>query len=341
MLRANVLGQPTQDNALFVTADSGNGQTRLLLDCGGHTLGALPLCEVQATDHLLFSHLHMDHVAGFDDFFRVNFDRQTRENHLWGPPGAAQILAHRLRGYWWNHAPQMQATWRIHEVDDAAVHTWRLELHEAFEVAHDEGRAPRSGPLIRTPQVSVDAVPLQHQGPCLGYVLREPGRVNVDAAALSRLGLTPGAWLAALKAGAEHVDIAGERRPAAPLRAELLREEAGDSLAYLTDFLLNEGELARLARLLAGVQTLYLEAQYAPADAALAARHHHTTTEQGATLAARAGAQDLVLLHLSRRYREADWREMLRAAQTIFPAARFPGGWLTADAGASVPAASL
>lgn len=328
MLSAAVLGQPTRDNALWVTADSGKGQTRLLLDCGGHTLDTLPLHEVQATDHLLFSHLHMDHVAGFDDFFRVNFDRQSRENHLWGPPGAAQILAHRLQGYWWNHAPQLRATWRIHEVDDAAVHTWRFELHEAFEIAHDEGRTPRTGPLIETPHLRVDAVPLQHQGPCLGYVLREPGRVNVDPAGLTRLDLTPGPWLAALKAGAEEVEIAGERRPAAPLRAELLREEAGDSLAYLTDFLLDEAELDRLAPLLAGVRTLYLEAQYAPADADLAARNHHTTTEQGATLAARAGAQELVLLHLSRRYREADWREMLRAAQAIFPAARFAESWL-------------
>lgn len=100
MLRAQVLGTPGGDNSLFVTADSGQGVTRLLFDCGGRTLDSLPFSEVMQLDHLFFSHLHMDHVPGFDEFFRVNFGRTSRENHLWGPPGAARILGHRFRGYW-------------------------------------------------------------------------------------------------------------------------------------------------------------------------------------------------------------------------------------------------
>ena len=61
MLKVQVLGRPTGDNALRVTADSGQGQTRLLLDCGETTLNALNallLTELQAIDHLLFSQLH-------------------------------------------------------------------------------------------------------------------------------------------------------------------------------------------------------------------------------------------------------------------------------------------
>lgn len=327
MLRTEVLGRPTADNALLVTADSGQRLTRLLFDCGGQTLDALALSDVQAIDHLFFSHLHMDHVAGFDQFFRANFDRQTRENHLWGPPETARILAHRLRGYWWNHAPQMRGTWHIHEIAADMVQTWRFELHEAFELAHDEGQTPRQRPVLNLPDLSVEALDLQHQGPSLGYVVREAGKLKVDSAALGRLGLRPGAWLSHLKAGAATVDPGTGRQDAAPLRAALLSEEVGDSVAYLTDFLLDEAELTRLAPLLRGVQTLYAEAQYAPADAELAARHHHTTTVQVAKLAANAGAQALTLLHLSRRYRPEDWADMLRAAQAIFPATRFPVGW--------------
>ncbi|MDB5046589.1 MAG: ribonuclease, partial [Deinococcus sp.] len=87
-------------------------------------------------------------------------------------------------------------------------------------------------------------------------------------------------------------------------------------------------EQERLAPKLAGVQTLYMEAQYLPEDAALAERHQHTTVEQGAALAAAAGVENLVLLHLSRRYRPERWPEFLAAARAIFPATEFPAGWL-------------
>lgn len=324
-----MLGAPTRDNALWVTADSGQGQTRLLLDCGEDTLDGLPLAEIQATDHLLFSHLHMDHVAGFDSFFRATFDRTTRPNHIWGPLGTARILWHRFQGYWWNYAPELHATWYVHDVDSAEVRTFRFEAHEAFEEMHGAGTRPLAGPLLTTPEVSVEVLPLSHQGLCLGYVLREPDRVTVDPARLTALGLKGGPWLAQLKAGGTGtLDVHGVPHDAEALRAHLLRREAGESAAYLTDFLLNAAEQARLAPLLTGVGTLYAEAQYAPEDADLAARHEHTTVTQVAALARAAGVRNLCLLHLSRRYGRGRWPELLGAARSIFPDTHFPAGWL-------------
>lgn len=331
MLRTQVLGQIGWDNALLVTADNGQGLTRLLLDCGGQTLDAVPLGEIQQIDHLLFSHLHMDHVAGFDAFFRVNFERTNKENHIWGPPGTAKIIGHRFQGYWWNHAPDIQGTWFVHDVSAHTIQTFRFEAQEAFAVAHDLGREAHSGVIWQTPQVSVEVLPLQHQGLSLGYVLREPARVNVNMAALGQLGLKGGPWLAQLKAGARGMlDVNGVQYDTEELRAQLLQQDLGQSAAYLTDFLLDEAELQRLAPLLSGVQQLYLEAQYAPEDTELAAKNHHTTALQGAALAKRSGAQKLTLLHLSRRYQPAQWREMLQAARTVFPAAQFPEGWTDA-----------
>ena len=75
MLKVDVLGRPAEDNALWATLDGGQGQTRLLLDCGAGTLDAVPFSHLQAVDAVLFSHLHMDHVGGFDTLFRAIFDR--------------------------------------------------------------------------------------------------------------------------------------------------------------------------------------------------------------------------------------------------------------------------
>lgn len=328
MLNATVLGKPAHDNALWVEAGRGNGLTRLLLDCGSHTLDGLSLSDIMQTDHLLLSHLHIDHIAGFDDFFRVNFERASKPNHIWGPPGCARILGHRFQGFWWSHAAEMRSSWHVHEVDDTHIHTWRFEAHEAFTHAHDEGLQARSGPILHNGHLSVEAVTLRHHGPCLGYLVREPEQLKVNTAALAAAGLKAGPWLSRLKeGGAEVLDIDGVPHDAAALRSQLLEVQRGDSLAYLTDFLLDETETARLAALLGGIHTLYLEAQYAPGDAELALKNHHTTVQQGATLAQRSGVQDLVLLHLSRRYRPADWSQMLGAAQALFPAARFPAHW--------------
>jgi ribonuclease Z len=52
-LSFQVLGDPTRDNVLLVTIDSGQAVSRLLFDCGEGCLSRLPFGEVQAIDHLL------------------------------------------------------------------------------------------------------------------------------------------------------------------------------------------------------------------------------------------------------------------------------------------------
>ncbi|MFC6592053.1 DNA polymerase beta superfamily protein [Deinococcus lacus] len=248
MLTIEVLGQPAQDNALWVQADNGQGITRLLLDCGAATVSGLPMAEIQQIDHLLLSHLHIDHIAGFDDFFRVNFDRRTKENHIWGPPETARILGHRFQGFWWNHAPDHRASWLVHEVGAEEIRTFRFEAGEAFAHAHPVGTRQREDCLIETPQLRVDALNLQHHGTSLGFLLREPERANVSAAKMRELGLKGGPWLAQLKAGeAATVQVGEQVWDAQELRQRLLEVSPGESAAYLTDFLLNDTELARLA----------------------------------------------------------------------------------------------
>ncbi|ACO47737.1 MBL fold metallo-hydrolase [Deinococcus deserti] len=329
MLQAQVLGRPGEDNALWVTADSGQGRKRLLLDCGAGTLTALPFAEFQAVDHLLFSHLHMDHVGGFDDFFRATFDRAGRENHVWGPPGTAQILSHRFQGYWWNFAPELRGTWLVHDVSAEEVQSFRFEAHEAFAVMHCAGTRGHQGTIIQTAEVSVQVVPLLHHGTSLGFILREPDRLTVDREALAQSKLSPGPWLTQLKHGVSgKLEIQGTVHDAAALAAKLMSREPGDSLAYFTDFLLDESELRRLSVALQNVQSLYAEAQYAPEDSELACRHHHTTVSQVARLAAAAEVKHLTLLHLSRRYRPDRWNDLLGTVRQTFPSASFPDGWI-------------
>ena len=129
-LSFQVLGGAGRDNALLVTVDSGQAVSRLLFDCGDGCLWQLPFGDIQTIDHLCFSHLHMDHVGGFDTFFRCTFNRTAKENHLWGPPRTATILQHRVQGFIWNLVGEQQATWRVHDLHPGRIHTRRFELAE-------------------------------------------------------------------------------------------------------------------------------------------------------------------------------------------------------------------
>jgi ribonuclease Z len=331
-LHVTILGEPGGDNALFVSVNRGQRIHRLLLDCGEVGLATLPLTDVRSLDHLLLSHLHMDHIGGFDSLFRQTFSRGAeRPLHVWGPPETARIIHHRLRGFMWNLTERLEGSWVVHDVGPQQVTATRFEAAEAFAVAHPAGEAPRAGPIIATDDYTIEALDLDHGTPCLGYLLREPPRRNVDPARLAALGLAPGPWLRTVRAPRPGepatVEVEGEQRPLAELRDALLAEAPGTSLAYLTDFRLDAAELARLAASLRGVDTLVCEAQYRAADAVLAARARHLTTEQAGALAAACEARELVLIHLSERYSRAEVPVILAEAQAIFPRARLPEGW--------------
>jgi ribonuclease Z len=330
-LSFQVLGRAGRDNALLVEVDSGQALSRLLFDCGDGCLWDLPFGAIQGIDHLLFSHLHMDHVGGFDTFFRCTYNRTAKPNHVWGPPDTGAILQHRFRGFLWNLHEGQEVSWRVHDFHAAQVTTQRFELAEAFAQAHAEGPRLYEGTFLEGPGFTVAALLMCHGTPSIASVVRETGRVNVDTAMLAKLGLRPGPWLQRVRgpraSDTETIDVGGTPRRLVELQDALLRTTPGDSVAYLTDFRLDASAEEQLTEVLRGVTTVVCESQYRHADLDLARRNYHLTATQAATVARRAGVSRLVLFHLSDRYRPEEWRELLTEAQAIFPATMFPDHW--------------
>lgn len=75
------------------------------------------------------------------------------------------------------------------------------------------------------------------------------------------------------------------------------------------------------------MKTVVCESQYRHADHELAKRNSHMTATLAAELAKSAGVGELVLFHLSERYNEDEWKEMMEEARKIFPNTRFPEQW--------------
>jgi ribonuclease Z len=325
-----VLGAPGRDNALFVRVSTGQAIHRLLFDCGEGCLSSLEYAEVRDVDHLFFSHLHMDHIGGFDTFFRATYNQAPK--CVWGPPRTGEILHHRLRGFMWNLYEGEPGMWYVHDIHPDAVRRARFAEAEAFAVAHPDGTLPHDdAPLLEDPAYTIRALEMDHHTPSMAYVVREKPRLNVDAGRLAALELPPGPWLKQLKEPlsdeASDVQIAGARHEWAELRRALLTETRGDSIAYLTDFLLDEAARARLAVALRGCDTVVCECQYRDADLDLATRNRHMAAKQVAALARDAGIGKLILFHVSDRYRPHEWLELLAEARAIFPSTFFPAHW--------------
>ncbi|MEM9140146.1 MAG: MBL fold metallo-hydrolase [Pseudomonadota bacterium] len=326
----NVLGDRSRDNALLVCIDSGQKQTTLLFDCGEGCLSGLGYGAIQAIDGLFFSHLHMDHIGGFDSYFRCTFDRTSKANRIWGPKDATRILQHRFQGFVWNLVDGKPGAWIVEDIEESGISTARFDLGEAFATRHDAGHRPFEGQVIETTEYTVDAFVMDHGIDSIAYLVREQPRSNIDMDEVADLGLKPGPWMQALKSSDsknETVEIDGTPVPLADLRSRLLRETPGDSIAYLTDFYLDEAEIARLAPSLQGCKTLVCEAQYRHADLELARKNRHMTVTNTAKLARAAEVEALILFHISERYDLAEQDAMLDEARAIFPNTAFPAHW--------------
>ena len=333
-LSFEVLGQPGRDNALFVKIDTGQAVTRLLFDCGDGCPHAMPFAELTAVDHLFFSHLHMDHVAGFDQFFRATFTREAKPNVVYGPAGTAEILHHRFRGFLWNLvADSTPVNWNVVELWPDATREFQFRLTEGFRTSHPVGTGPSVDPTLFGDGFTVESHIMDHGTPSVAYVVRELPRLNVDAEKMKAKGFAPGPWVKRLRgpkaAPGETIDIKGEAVSLAALQDELLVTTPGDSIAYLTDFRMDDAARAYIAEHCKGVNTIVCECQYRTADHDLAVRNMHMAADEVALMASAAGAGRLILFHVSDRYTRAEYPDLLAEARAIFPNTSFPAGWVS------------
>lgn len=330
-----ILGRAGADNALHVVVDSGQARESLLFDCGEGCLDGLRASEVQAVDHIAFSHFHMDHVSGFDGFFRQNYNRPDVPVSVWGPPETIGRMGHRFQSFVWNLHADQPGEWIVREIGPETIGSARFFTSEAF-ACHRQPDRPYPVPVVQQASFwRLEARALPHGSiPSMAYRVVESPRRNIDPLALHRCGYLPGPWLKEVVDEAEGdeanlVEVAGRAVRVGEIRQELLVTTPGASVAWLTDFRVEPGsrEWDDLVAWLRGTTTLVCECQYRASDAALAVKNAHMTADLAGRLAAEAGAGGLVLQHLSRRYRTDDWIAMRDEARAFFPRAELPAEW--------------
>jgi len=304
------------DPGLYV--DFRDERRALLFDLGD--ISVLPPRKLMRLSHVFVTHTHMDHFAGFDHLLRVVLGRKPCVV-LFGGPGFAAQVEHKVRAYTWNV---------VHRYDELVIDVCQIgtdgrglrtrfssrsnfarESDAPFDlgddVLHDEATFRVRGRFV------------DHDVPCLAYAIEEKAHVNVAKDRLAALGVSTGPWLRELKhavlAGAPETtpidvqwrDRDGEHamtRPVSELRHLILDVVPGQRVGYVTDLRYTEANVEALIRLLAGVDLLFIESVFLDEDADHAARKNHLTARNAGEIARRVGAQAVVPFHFSPRYQE-------------------------------------
>ncbi len=328
-----ILGEAFKDNALFVKIDTGNKVYKFLLDCGQDCLNSLSNKEISEVDHLLISHFHMDHIAGFEEFFRLNYKRKDPVN-VSGPAETIRIMGNRFNGYIWNLIKGQKGEWAINELTENEIIQASYYPADCFSEVHKISKESSKGIVFENNDLIIKYIIMDHKTPVIGYLIEEKEKQNINEEVLKKMGLksSRGPWLEKLKNMSipdnDLIQVDGKDMLIGKLRKDLILKTKGESIVYLTDFIRSEDNLKKITDMTSEPTTLVCESQYLNKDIELAEANYHQTVSQAANIAKQIKAEKLILYHLSPRYNYSDFQSFLKEAKKIFSNTYLPEHWI-------------
>lgn len=166
------------------------------------------------------------------------------------------------------------------------------------------------GLVFEAENFTVKAFPVTHRGPdCLGYLFEEKARRPFLNERATELGVPFGPERRLLVEGNSITLADGRLITPEDVLGPLQR---GTKLMVVGD----TGRTDDLFDVAREADALVIESTYLDEEADMARQFSHLTAKNAAELAKRAGVKQLILTHISRRYREKD---VLAEAQSVFP----------------------
>lgn len=256
-----------------------------LVDCGESTqIQAKKYgIRINKINHILISHLHGDHYYGLMGLLStMHLYGRESSLQLYGPVGLAEIITLQLR---------------------------YSETALSFDLNFHELTPGQSEVIFDSTYLTVRTFPLNHRIPCSGFLFQEkPKRRRINKAALQEE--IPPVNINALKDGKDVMDEDGNIRYRNALYT--LPPRPSYSYAYCSDTKYDESILEYIS----GINMLYHEATFTKEFEDRAHDTYHSTAEEAALMAKKAGVSKLILGHFSNRYK--DLSPILLEAKAVF-----------------------
>lgn len=263
-----------------------HNEHRFLIDCGEGTQRQILQSGLgfKHLNKILITHSHLDHILGLAGLLSTFMRWEAIDNlDIYGGKASIERIHDLLYGVVLRNTP---APMRINLV----------EVHP--------------GVILEENDFTITAFPVYHRGQdCYGYRFEEKGKRPFLSEKADELGIPAGPLRRELVNG-KPIQLANGKivQPDEVLGA--LKE--GVKLIHVGDV----GRTDNLIRECAGADALVIEATYLEEEADMARQFAHLTARKAAELAVTCEVKQLLLTHISRRYREKD---VLAEAQEIFP----------------------
>jgi ribonuclease Z len=253
----------------------------LLFDPGEGTQRQFIFAEIAPTcvTRIFVSHFHGDHCLGLGSMLmRLNLDKVTHPIHCYYPASGKKYFDRLRYGTIYHETIQVIE----HPIEKAGV----VEENEAF---------------------TIEATFLDHGVENIGWRITEKDQRKFDPIKLKACGIF-GPKVRELEQK-QTLSIDGKTVHL----DEVSSIRKGDAIAVVIDtrYCQQAIDIARGARL------FLCESTYMDKEKELAYHHHHLTAKEAATIAQKAGAQELILTHFSARY--LNLKELQDEACAIFP----------------------
>ncbi len=262
------------------------GEHRFLIDCGEGTQRQILRSGIgfKRMNRILLTHAHLDHILGLGGLMST-FARweNIEEIEIWGGKATLDRVQALLYGVVLDYE---RLPIKIHMID------------------------LKPGRILDAKDFTVDAFPVTHRGrDNYGFIFQQKTHHPFLNDKAEALGVPAGPERGKLVHG-EAITLADGR----VITPDMVLGEAiaGVKLVHIGDV----GRIDNIREYVAGADTLVIEATFLDADADAAQAFGHLTARQSAAFALESGVQNLILTHVSRRYRE---RDIVDEARAVFP----------------------
>ncbi len=259
---------------------------RFLVDCGEGTQRQILQAGIgfKRLNRILITHGHLDHILGLAGLLSTFMRWETIDRmEIYGGKAALE---------------------RIHDL------LYGVVLRGAQPPMPIDMIPISQGVFFTADDFHISTFPVYHRTlDSLGFLFEEEARRPFLPEKARDLAIPPGPWRKELVEGKPAVLPDGRVITPDMVMGDLRQ---GTRMAYIGDV----GSIDSLVEVVRDVDCLVIEATYLEEEHDMARKFAHLTARQAAELARRANVRQLVLTHISRRYRDKD---VLQEAKAIFP----------------------